>query len=281
MGTFLGHFLPGSFFLAFSCWWMFGTFRNYFQSKFKRKRFYNLTTYNCQWYPNIPMEAIIKLSLISIGIVGETYTAFRGGKFVNIGNGQHITMFAFFSFNAAVDLVNFYRSDLLPPDMEYLTALLAFCIEWFLFSQHLHGRSDIDVQLHHFLLMAIAFTIISILFELLYREKVVFGLCRSLGTFVQGTWFIQVGFYLYNPLGENIANNHMAMMISTMVFAWHIAAALAVMFGLGIIIYVKEKNDHSHQYMPASQDADILETNLSDTDGGDVSPLLLHKQFVV
>ena len=33
-----------------------------------------------------------------------------------------------------------------------------------------------------------------------FRDKVIYGLGRAGATFLQGTWFYQIGFLLYNPM---------------------------------------------------------------------------------
>ncbi len=48
-------------------------------------------------------------------------------------------------FTGVVDVLYFYKVDL-PPDLDYAAAFLAFGIEGFLFGNHLHGRSHMDVM---------------------------------------------------------------------------------------------------------------------------------------
>ena len=85
----------------------------------------------------------------SIGIIGETYTGFRDGEFVNLMNGHHITMFSFFGLNAIVDILYSCKITFLPPDLDFITATLSFIVEGFLFAWHIHGRSPMDVQVRH------------------------------------------------------------------------------------------------------------------------------------
>jgi hypothetical protein len=100
---------------------------------------------------------------------GETATGFENGHWAHWGNAQHISMFLFFGkkeiilqgksvkkyairsyfvitgFTGVVDVLYFYKVDL-PPGLDYAAAFLAFSIEGFLFGNHLHGRSHMDVM---------------------------------------------------------------------------------------------------------------------------------------
>jgi len=56
-----------------------------------------------------------------------------------------MTMFFFFGLNGAVDLCQYKKWDL-PPKLDYVSAVLAFSVEAFLFYNHLHGRPPMDVM---------------------------------------------------------------------------------------------------------------------------------------
>jgi len=217
---------------------------------------------------------MIKLILISIGIIGETYTGFRGGRFVNLGNGHHITMFSFFLFNALVDLVYFYRPRMLPENLDYMTAIFGFCIEGFLFSWHLHGRSDIDIQVHTFLYYAVVVTVAFGFLEIFNKDKVIFALGRSGATFLQGTWFWQIGFIIHNPTGENYANTHQNMMIVTMMFAWHIAFAMIVATIIGCFVYLGAKK----RYPDVVSNMRLVGTGIYEDNSSDEETLLETNQ---
>lgn len=53
-----------------------------------------------------------------------------------------------------------------------------------------------------FLFYAICACAISTILEMIYPSNVLPALCRTFFTFLQGTWFYQVGFILYPPIGE-------------------------------------------------------------------------------
>ena len=79
---------------------------------------------------------------------GEFLTGFEDGHFTHIGNAQHMTMFFFFGLNGLIDLGYWRRWDL-PPKLDYVSAIFAFTVEAFLFYNHLHGRSHMDIQVRH------------------------------------------------------------------------------------------------------------------------------------
>lgn len=170
----------------------------------------------------------LALSLICCiaNFTGEFCTGFDNGKWEHWGNAQHITMFFFFGLNGVVDLCTHKQWDV-PHNLDYVSAALAFAVEGFLFFYHLHGRSHMDImvvnykfptkyctnflklwfslfsfQVHMFLVYAIAACMISTLAEMVQPTNVLPALCRTFFTFLQGTWFYQVGFILYPPFGE-------------------------------------------------------------------------------
>lgn len=48
-------------------------------------------------------------------------------------------------FTGVVDLLYFYKVNL-PPNLDYASAFIAYCIEGLLFAYHLHGRTPLDVM---------------------------------------------------------------------------------------------------------------------------------------
>ena len=120
MGSFLGHVVPGTFFLLFSVWWTFSIFQRYFEVHFRNKfcrnsdkigkknrltEYRNASSFLCRrrrrhggndvdvdgdddeptgW----PVESWLKLIAVVIGILGELATGFDpNGEFV-MHNGQ-------------------------------------------------------------------------------------------------------------------------------------------------------------------------------------------------
>jgi hypothetical protein len=188
------------------------------------------------------MESLCKVIAVSIGIAGEFVTGFKNGHWAYMGNAQHITMFFFFGLNGVVDLLQYKKWDL-PPKLDYISAALAFAVEGFLFYFHLHGRSHMDVQVHMFLFYTVVGCVLSTLLEMVHPHNVILALCRTFFTLLQGTWFFQIGFILYPPIGDQWdEEDHEQMMVITLIFTWHLAALLATMTGIGMIIYARVQN---------------------------------------
>lgn len=130
MGTFAGHALPGSFFLLFGIWSAIFQLKKYYRRKRYELGFLShpepsyrnqMTTPIrcpdkgcCCKTKEIPLDSILKASCCLIGIIGEVYTGFKDGKFVYIGNAQHVTMFSMFMVAGIFETINFYRLMNLP-----------------------------------------------------------------------------------------------------------------------------------------------------------------------
>ena len=64
------------------------------------------------------------------------------------------------------------------------------------------------------------------------RRSVLAALTRSYFVLIQGTWFCQIGFILYPPVGEKWnQEDHGQMMIVAILYAWH-----HILVALGILI---------------------------------------------
>lgn len=148
----------------------------------------------------LPLDSIIKATCCAIGIIGEVYTGFNGGKFVYIGNAQHATMFSMFLLSGVFEILNFYRILRLPPASDYLATFLAITTEGILFVFHLHGRTPADIYVHTILIYAVLLTIAVGTYEAVNLRSHIAGLLRSILIILQGTWFWHVGAILYPPV---------------------------------------------------------------------------------
>ena len=68
---------------------------------------------------------------------------------------------------------------------------------------------------------------ICVVLEARYRENVTIAFARTYFTFLQGTWFYQIGFILYPPgsMAHWDMEDHDQMMIITMIFSWYVIKA--------------------------------------------------------
>ncbi|KAH3835770.1 transmembrane protein 45B-like [Dreissena polymorpha] len=249
MGNFPGHALPGSFFIIFGLWWTIHMFNRFYLAKARNSKFRSSAIFNCpllcgrlkEW----PIEAYFKLICVSVGFYLEIKTGFSSDwRFVNIGNGQHATMFFFFGVNAIVDILVYFKWPL-PPNMEYVSSILALLCEYLLFKFHLHGRTDLDVLLHTLLLHAIVACMVAFALELKYRDNILCALSRAYFMLLQGTWFWQIGWILYPPFESSFRwdkDDHEQMMIATMIFTWHAMVVLLTMLAIGgVLAFIHRK----------------------------------------
>jgi hypothetical protein len=291
MGSFQGHALPGFFFIAFAIYWTFQFYRRLFASTRKGAAPFRATvTFRCDGChsrrcANIEWEGIIKIFFTLVGFLGEVITAIHGGRFTHTGNGQHATMFFFFGLSGVVDVLRSRGSPTLPRGSEYFFGVLAFCVEAVLFMFHLHGRTSMDVLVHTLLIYVLYVSIVVILLEAWFRTPIMV-FARILLVLVQGTWFWQVGFILYNPLPGSIKWNeedHAQMMIVTMMFCWHIAAALTIMLAIGAFVYClcysREQYDRIDAEEPSLYEArrHVISEYRDDDDEADAVVLHMNK----
>ena len=67
--------------------------------------------------------------------------------------------------------------------------------------------------------------------ELIFRKQVLTSLGRAYFTILQGTWFWQVAFILYNPSTDHKEWNHSDhhdIMLTTCIYTWHVGASFSV-----------------------------------------------------
>nr|XP_053630223.1 transmembrane protein 45B-like isoform X1 [Cherax quadricarinatus]XP_053630224.1 transmembrane protein 45B-like isoform X1 [Cherax quadricarinatus] len=248
MGTFIGHVVPGAFLSLFSLWWIYNIFKKFFLSQRAvgvrdggsgRYCYRSTCTFNSSCCPKLPVEGILKVVFVAVAMTGELSTAFVDGVFVHFNNAQHMTIYFFFGLNGAMDIVTFYGGSI-PQDLDYLSAILAFCVEALVFTYHLHGRTPMDVQVHMFLVYVVGGCILAIALEMYHKRSVLPALARTYLTLLQGTWFVQMGFILYHPIGEAWnQEDDKQMMIVTLILCWHSAAIFVLMVIAGGLILLR------------------------------------------
>ncbi|CAF0947710.1 unnamed protein product [Didymodactylos carnosus] len=267
MGTLMGHILPGAFFIIFAIWWGFALAVKYFHVRHPTKKtlkFRSSTTFSCFCCPNIPFESYLKLAFISIGILGEAITGLkhpyddtlqkRQWRFVEV-NAQHITMFFSFGFASFFEiLVHSQRYDL-PEGIEYVTNILAYAIEGFLFKFHLHGRDEIDIHVHTLLVYAISLCVLAGIWEYCRPNQILATYARIAFTFLQGTWFCEAGFILYPPYDSpnwKWVASHSQILIITLTFIWHLLLILIFLLLQTTVVWCilkrRYKNNLNYNY---------------------------------
>lgn len=243
MGSFLGHALPGTFFIFFAFWWMINMYWRYFNTRRRNTQFSSSATFSCSCccgkLKDWPTEAYLKIFCILIGCIVEISAALFGhdeNGYEN--NAQHATMFFMFGLTGVVDILLHYKAPI-PPETDYVSIAIAVASEGLLFKFHLHGRKDLDVLVHTLLVYALVASTASVLIEMKYRHNIMAALSRPYFTLAQGTWFWQAGWILYPPFPWSFQwdqEDHGQIMIATTIFIWHLAVAFLIMLGVGGIV---------------------------------------------
>ena len=250
MGTFLGHALPGSFFILFAFWRLFqicnrlrlvsmiNIRRRVIKDSDKDVTFFTSASYPCclEWCAQFPLEGITKILVTSIGMGGELWASTeygRAGKIVWMGDIQHVTMYSLFCLSGIADVLSWKRLRFCPPGVDFLALANAFVGEWILFSHHLHGRAVLDIVLHTLLLYVVAGTVLTIILEYKFDRSLVASLATTYLLFVQGIWFFQVGFILYIPMRWTAwllyeLNESDQVTMATTIFAWHLGGSFVL-----------------------------------------------------
>ena len=289
MGTFLGHALPGIFYIGFSIWWTVQAFVRYFASRRGHVRYKSASMYPCQClcgrYKEWPLEGLLKIFFSSFGICMEIFTGFKNHKFVYYGNAQHATMFFFYGMTGVVDILLYLKLPL-PKDLDYVVWLLAIFVEGLLFKNHVHGMDAMETLVHTLLIYSIAIMAVGFVLEMIWRENVLMSIFKSYFALVQGTWFWQVGFILYAPVSGGLAwspDDENSLLLVTMVYTWHHAVDLFIILIIGFIVYMCQRRSHSQnnninkcdytgvsvtesdelQYLPLMDENDNTEENTS------------------
>ena len=223
MGSFIGHAVPGTMFILLSIWWYVGALRVCFrnimtpdapipahQRRKPRNGMSGFTgrrvVYDCTG-GKMPLEAITKVFLAAIGMLGEMLYEKQWALLDNeqnfvkehLNNYAHASMFGFFGLSAIIDLVMFYRVAPLPAGLDFAFVSLAFFVEGLLFYFHLDGRPLLNVRVHTFVYMIAFFTAIVLLIEIRAVNQSIPAVVRAFLTSLHGTWFFQVAFILHGP----------------------------------------------------------------------------------
>ncbi|GFN85724.1 transmembrane protein 45b [Plakobranchus ocellatus] len=239
MGDFKGHAMPGSCLLLYGMWWTFWALRRYFMCRRSGTKFVSTATYNCGCSCGrmgvVPLEGLMKIGLSGFGMLAEITL-----NLPNLGMGivQHATMYFFFLTSGCVDLCMHYGLPL-PPGTDYAALALALTVEGLLFVNHLHGRSELDIQLHTLLAYVVFLTVLILLLEVKFHRSALLSLSRAYLTMLQGTWFWAVGIILYGHGKPNSAwdgDKPMEVMQATIYFSWHCAILFILMLALALIM---------------------------------------------
>jgi len=102
MGSFLGHLVPGTFFIIVSLWWTYSILKRYYRSLYNRHADKFTSTVSFPFSgraSNAPTEGILIVTFATIGVLGEFVTGFKEGRWSHWGNAQHMCVCHSYYFN--------------------------------------------------------------------------------------------------------------------------------------------------------------------------------------
>ena len=241
-GSWMGHALPGAFFLVWGVWWMFAITVNYNRSNLARYTYRSSTYFPLRLKWGIKsvekLEARLKAILPAIGMFAEVY--FHPGDIYfrslfgpdgniaseNVNNWQHFTMYLFFCLSGLLDL--FGKRLGLPEMFNQSFLALSFWIEAVLFWFHLKMQFGLMNTIHFLLVMAIIGCAIGCTWESMHPNSINASSLRAISTVLQGTWFFQTASVLYGSHKWSLdvmAND----MILSVIWCWHLAFCCLLM----------------------------------------------------
>ncbi|KAL4445297.1 hypothetical protein ABPG77_011122 [Micractinium sp. CCAP 211/92] len=207
-GAFLGHVVPGAFFLVWGFWWTVATFATYVQCLAARRGFQTRAWRLLPWGPprlrSLPLEPVIKILLPACGILGEIWLGHESwrnlyasdGKFYtdNLNDWQHSTMYLSFMASGVVDLLGHYVGA--PRGAELAFLALSFMSEGLLLVFHLKGPR-VEILVHLILVLQVFSTVVAIFVELGAPSSILAASARPWLTMLQGAWWIQTAYIMY------------------------------------------------------------------------------------
>jgi hypothetical protein len=207
-GAFLGHIVPGTFFIIWGTWWLIATFHYYLRAAAARRQFTCRSWYPVffgpEWLRSVPLEPLVKITLPFFGVLGELWLGHESwrtlhapdGKFVtdNINDWQHSTMYSTFMTSGAVDLIGHFLDA--PPGTERAFLGLAYLSQFLLLVFHLKGP-PIEIMVHLILALQVGSTVVAICVEAASPRSIVVATLRPVLTLLQGVWWIQTAYIMY------------------------------------------------------------------------------------
>ena len=233
MGNLPGHVTPGIFMLWMGVMSIFYSLWAYLSTKFNfyhtRPNLYTESHLERKSYipqplwPKFPLEPIQRLLLAVLGMIVEcfffldegedghkhfsvgVYSSFdENGRLADQAKFHHLMMYSFFALSGLVDLLALYVIRY-PKHTTKLFLGLAFLVEGFIFSFHLHGHNTFDVTVHEILIYVVFANAAFAFLRMYLSANLLINCSTAFCVTLQGTWLIHMGVALYgkHPLDED------------------------------------------------------------------------------
>lgn len=243
MGSFAGHAIPGAFFILYGAAWCLNFLSYHIKTSksaskasgegrskrekvpsssfFEFKRDHDLSKKS--WIPmtvtRFPVEPFMKILVPVLGVIVEAFFDYKkkdghkhlvmtaysvsdgNGRLNDMGKLHHITMYSSFVLSGVMDLLTLCIR--LPRQTSMLFLTLSFLVEFVLFYLHTEGRDELNVVIHSFLTCSILACTTFSLLRVFNAANVVINLSLGSSILLQGTWFIQAGYFLFGGFLKN------------------------------------------------------------------------------
>ncbi|KAL0331012.1 UNVERIFIED_CONTAM: hypothetical protein Sangu_1646700 [Sesamum angustifolium] len=207
MGSFPGHVLPGTLFLAIGAWHAWCSIVRYVASpKSFRVRI---------WNPVPGLDGSLRYLELYVIVVGgfidlcvEFLYATHLRIFVNgvlnpahMNNFEHSGMLLMFFIFGVITLLSEKTSWLpLPEGALFFIASATFTSEYVLFLFHSTSHMGLEGYYHRILILLVGLCILSAIAGALVPTSFPVDLCIGIAIILQGLWFYQTAFTLYGPM---------------------------------------------------------------------------------
>lgn len=247
MGSFVGHAIPGVFFIAYgflwnlNCIWYYhrtkSTAKNTGEARTKREKLPSSSFFEFKrdndlsrkgWIPHtftrMPIEPLCKIFFPVLGMIVEAFFDYRTEE----DGRRHLVMSVYSPWNSKGELndmgrlhhITMYGSFVLSGVMDLVTLCvrlprqtsmlffsLAFTMEGLLFFHHTGGRDEFNIVIHSFLTYSIVSCVVFTLLRIINASNTVVNICVGSSILLQGTWFFQAGYFLFGGFINNTSSD--------------------------------------------------------------------------